>query len=119
MVWPSSALVRPGFALSAISVESSPCKTIFRSFVSTIAELSRDRGQIRGKWEELRSDPNRVPNLGYDTANAGDLDELEVCRSPSCLAPFKHVEEDRRNVDLIGPLIRRPDDRSHLYRLAH
>ncbi len=31
----------------------------------------------------------------------------------------KRAKEDRRNVDLAGSLVRRPGDRSYLYRLAH
>ena len=31
----------------------------------------------------------------------------------------KRAEEDRRNVDLAGSLVRRPDNRSRLCRLAH
>ena len=31
----------------------------------------------------------------------------------------ERAEEDRRNVDLVGSLVRRPDNRSYLYRLAH
>lgn len=31
----------------------------------------------------------------------------------------KRAEKDRRNIDLAGSLVRRPDNRSYLYRLAH